>query len=218
MSKKNAERSTAQKLCSSGRRRSSRSSSRRPDPGIELGQPVQHPALQLRHFGSGTRSSPVKPRRRPAPTAACCAAGGTAPPAASGSPGRCAGPRWCRRTSPTAAGYRRRTWRRFFRRDRVAQRLGHLAAFFVDDEAVGQHRFKRRAAAGADSFEQRRLEPAAMLVGAFQVQIRRPRQASRFSSTKAWVEPDSNQTSRMSIDLLVLVRIMVRPQEAGRWR
>jgi hypothetical protein len=44
------------------------------------------------------------------------------------------------------------------------------------------------------------MEPAAMLVGAFEVEIgdavRRPSARSR--STKAWVEPLSNQTSRMS--------------------
>jgi hypothetical protein len=48
--------------------------------------------------------------------------------------------------------------------DDVADRLGHLAALAVEREAVGQHLGVRRAAAGGAAFEQRGLEPAAMLV------------------------------------------------------
>ena len=51
------------------------------------------------------------------------------------------------------------------RLDGVADRLRHLAAVLVQREAVGQHDVERRAAAGAAAFQQRRLEPAAMLVG-----------------------------------------------------
>ena len=57
-------------------------------------------------------SASVKPSRRPAASAACCAGGDTARPAASGFPGRCADPRWCRTSSPTGAGCRRRICRR----------------------------------------------------------------------------------------------------------
>ena len=81
----------------------------------------------------------------------------------------------------------------------VAERLRHLAALLVEDEAVGQHRLVGRRAARADGFEQRRMEPAAMLVGAFEIEIGRPGQRRASSSTKAWVEPDSNQTSTMSV-------------------
>ena len=51
----------------------------------------------------------------------------------------------------------------------VAERLRHLAALLVEREAVRQHDVEGRAAAGAAAFEQRRLEPAAVLVGAFQI-------------------------------------------------
>ena len=79
-------------------------------PRVQLGQPVQHPALQLRQLGIGHPSRPRRSRRGcRAASAACCAAGGTAPPAASGSPCRCGGRRRCRSSSPRAAGCRRRT-------------------------------------------------------------------------------------------------------------
>src|SRR3546814_10321936 len=54
------------------------------------------------------------------------------------------------------------------RADRIAQRLGHFHALGVHREAVGQHRLVRRAAAGAAAFEQAGLEPAVMLVAAFE--------------------------------------------------
>ena len=50
------------------------------------------------------------------------------------------------------------------RRDGVAERLRHLAALLVDDEAVREHLIERRAAARADADEQRAVEPAAVLV------------------------------------------------------
>ena len=56
------------------------------------------------------------------------------------------------------------------RRERVALRLRHLLlALLVEDEAVGQHDVVGRAAARAAAFQQRGVEPAAVLVGAFQV-------------------------------------------------
>ena len=55
------------------------------------------------------------------------------------------------------------------RRDRIAERLRHLAAVLVEHEAVRQHHVERRVAARAAAFQQRRLEPAAMLVGAFEI-------------------------------------------------
>ena len=64
------------------------------------------------------------------------------------------------------------------RRD-VAQRLGHLAPFLVRDEAVGQHGVVRRPTAGAAGFEQGGMEPAAMLVRAFEIERGRPDQLAR---------------------------------------
>ena len=55
--------------------------------------------------------------------------------------------------------------------DDIAEALRHLAALAVEREAVGQHRVIGRAAARAAAFEQRRLEPAAMLVRAFEIEV-----------------------------------------------
>ena len=97
------------------------------------------------------------------------------------------------------------------RRGDVAERLRHFAAVLVEHEAVGENDVERRAAARAAGFQQRRLKPAAMLVGAFEIHHgfvaavglalecgERRESALASSSTKACVEPESNQTSRMS--------------------
>ena len=63
------------------------------------------------------------------------------------------------------------------RRDDVADRLGHLPAVHVDQEAVGDDLPIRRAASRAQAEQQRALEPAAMLVAAFEIHVRRPRAA-----------------------------------------
>ena len=55
------------------------------------------------------------------------------------------------------------------RLDGVADRFRHLAAVLVEREAVGEHDIERRAPAGAAAFQQRRLEPAAVLVGPFEI-------------------------------------------------
>ena len=55
------------------------------------------------------------------------------------------------------------------RRHDVADRLRHLLPLLVEDEAVGQHDVVGRAGARAAGFQQRGLEPAAMLVGAFEI-------------------------------------------------
>ena len=94
----------------------------------------------------------------------------------------------------------------------IAERLRLLAAFLVEREAMRQHDVERRAAARAAALEQRRLEPAAMLVRTLEIHhlVRTPVDSSpdsgqpgkwRGSSrTKACVDPESNQTStRLSI-------------------
>ncbi len=55
------------------------------------------------------------------------------------------------------------------RRHRVAKRLRHFAAVLIEHEAVGEHDVERRHTAGATALDQRGMEPAAVLVGAFQV-------------------------------------------------
>ena len=57
-----------------------------------------------------------------------------------------------------------------FRRHGVLAGLRHLLAGLVQNEAVGYHLIIRRAATGAAAFKQGRLEPAAMLVGAFKIE------------------------------------------------
>ena len=80
------------------------------------------------------------------------------------------------------------------RRHDIAERLRHLAPVLVDDEAMGEHRVERRAAARAAAFQQRGLEPAAMLVGAFEIERGRPFQIGALlqheGMGRAGVEPD----------------------------
>jgi hypothetical protein len=97
----------------------------------------------------------------------------------------------------------------FLRIDAVLERLAHLAALAVDGEAVGQQAAVRRAAVQRAGDQQRRVEPAAMLVVAFEVQVGLgpsgwkpgcsgvPLCVPR--STWKNVEPESNHTSRMSV-------------------
>ncbi len=56
-------------------------------------------------------------------------------------------------------------------RDHVATRFRHLASIGVHGEPVREHRPVRRATVNACGCEQRGLEPATVLVGAFEVQI-----------------------------------------------
>ena len=51
----------------------------------------------------------------------------------------------------------------------LLERLRHLLPLLVEHEAVREHDVVGSAAAGAAAFQQRGVEPAAMLVGAFQV-------------------------------------------------
>src|SRR3546814_11887990 len=55
--------------------------------------------------------------------------------------------------------------------DLIAEALRHFAALPVQREAVGEDRAIGRAAAGAAAFEQGGLEPAAMLVGPFEIEV-----------------------------------------------
>src|SRR5450830_1423977 len=57
------------------------------------------------------------------------------------------------------------------RRDHIAQGLGHLAAVFVDGETVGQQFAVRCVVVDGTTGQQRRVEPATVLVRTFQVQV-----------------------------------------------
>ena len=87
-------------------------------------------------------------------------------------------------------------------RDVVALRLRHLAPVAVDHEAVGEHRAVGRLVARAHP-------PRAARSGTSRGAGRSPRGTSRpasaaraaVSSTAAWLHPESNHTSRMSVSL-----------------
>ena len=105
-------------------------------------------------------------------------------------------------------------------RHHIAEGLRHLAALLVEREAVGQHRLVGRAAAGAAAFQQRGMEPAAMLVRAFEIERRpaRPGPDCRLQHEgmgRARFEPDVDDV----LHLLVVVGIVVVAEEArGRAR
>ena len=95
--------------------------------------------------------------------------------------------------------------------DHVAKRLRHLLAFGVEQEAVRQHLAIRRASPSAQPQEQRALEPATVLVAAFEVQVRTAMSVRAVrGSTASWLDPESNQTSRMFISFSNVV-----PPHAG---
>src|SRR5450830_559352 len=86
----------------------------------------------------------------------------------------------------------------FLRSDHVAQRLGHLATGLVDGETVGQQFAVRRVVVDGATGQQGRVEPAAMLVRAFQVEVgpwtalmaHRVRTAQHVPVGGAGIEPD----------------------------
>ena len=90
-------------------------------------------------------------------------------------------------------------------RDHVAQGLRHLAALGIHDEAVGEHRVVGRPAARAAALQQRGMEPAAMLVGALEIERGRPLQLGpplqHGGVGAAALEPDVEDV----VDLLVVV-------------
>ena len=93
------------------------------------------------------------------------------------------------------------------RRHGVADGLGHLLALAVHGEAVGQQTLVRGAAEDGRSQQQRRVEPAAVLVMAFQVQIGfGALVVVHIGVGAAHHMPEggaeSNQTSRMSVLLV----------------
>src|SRR6267143_4756723 len=58
--------------------------------------------------------------------------------------------------------------------ERVAERLGHRAALFVERPAVGHNTAIRRTVTHAGGYKQRTVEPAAILIGAFEINVRGP--------------------------------------------
>ena len=55
--------------------------------------------------------------------------------------------------------------------DGVADRLGHLATFLVDDEAVSNQTLERRNASRTQRGQQRKLEPTAVLIASLEIHL-----------------------------------------------
>ena len=115
------------------------------------------------------------------------------------------------------------------RRHDVAERFRHFAALLVEHETVGQHRVVGRAAARAAAFQQRGMEPAAMLVRAFEihhlvgaaVMLRRMPQGremlrvfQREGVGRAGIEPDVEDV----VDLFVIGGVVVGRRGSARRR
>ena len=168
---------------------------------IELGQAMQHPALELGHLGVGHLLRPPI-----AVEAAQQVAQGVAQPAIGlglvlqdlradalvlGVVGA---------DHPQAQDVGAVLVAHRLRRGDVAQRLRHLAALLVEREAVRQHAVIGRAAARAAALEQRGMEPAAMLVGALEIEVGRPLELGialeREDVGAAGVEPDVEDVRR----------------------
>ena len=62
------------------------------------------------------------------------------------------------------------------RQDDIAKRFGHRPALLVERPTVREHPPIRRALANPNADQQRAVEPAAILVRALQIHVRRPRQ------------------------------------------
>ena len=74
---------------------------------------------------------------------------------------------------PPAAHIRTVLAKQILHRKGVVTRLAHLQAARIYDESVGQQRLEGRSTACSQRREQRGLKPAAMLIGALQVEVRR---------------------------------------------
>ena len=137
---------------------------------IELGEPMQHQPLELRHLLDARRVLVAEMREvaeHPADRVAQLAIGLDGGLEDLRADAHVVG--IVRRAHPQAQDVGAGLLHHVLRRDRVAERLRHLAALLVEHEAVGQHHVEGRDAARAAALQQRGMEPAAMLVGAFEI-------------------------------------------------
>ncbi len=120
-----------------------------------------------------------------------------------------------RQRDPQAQDFDARFLGDVLRRDDIALGLGHLLTLFVENEAMGQDGVERRTAAGAATFQQRRLEPAAVLVGTLKIEVGRPLAViTAFQGEgvgRARIEPDVEDVC----DLLEVGRVVVAAQEVA---
>ena len=106
--------------------------------------------------------------------------------------------------------------RHLLRRNRIALRLRHLAAFAVDREAVGEQRLVGRNAVHHARHEKRRVEPAAVLVGALEVEVGGEgglvlvRAAKDGEMGRARVEPDVERVLDLVVALGVVAQQLAR--------
>ena len=102
--------------------------------------------------------------------------------------------------------------------DDIALRLAHLVPGAIDKEAVREQRAIRREAVHHAGDEKRRVKPAAMLVGAFEIQVRRERafvlvrSAQHGEMRRTGVEPHVERV----FHLLVVRRVVPEQLAAGR--
>jgi hypothetical protein len=105
--------------------------------------------------------------------------------------------------------------------DSVALGFGHLLASLIHGEAVGEDGVIGRSAARSGAFQQRRLEPAAMLIGAFEVEVGRPLRMGPVLQGEgvggATVEPDIQDVLDLfeTLGIVVAKEIGVRAVEPG---
>ena len=186
------------------------------DLRIQFRQTMQHPALQLRHFGwrdmvllaeIGQRTQHES--QSVAQTA--IAVGHTfqnliADPVVMLVVGR---------RHPKAQDVRAILLHHLFRCDDIAQRFGHLFALGIERERMCHDGPVGRMAHGAAGLQHRRMKPASVLVGAFQINIRHAvlgpvrAVAQNEGVGRAAVKPDIKDIK----NLIVGVMIGVSPQE-----
>ena len=181
---------------------------------VDLRQSVQHPALQLGQLGV-RHFRPLVVRQRaehPAQPVAQLAVGVDGRLEDLGPNALVLGVVHARH--PQAEDVGARLLDDVLRGDDVAERFRHLAPVLGHREAVGQHRVVGRTPARAARFEQGRVEPAAVLVRALQIevgrpfQVRPPLQAEGVGGTR--IEPHVED-----VGYHVPARVVVaRPEEA----
>ncbi len=119
---------------------------------------------------------------------------------------------------PQADDFRAQAIRHLMRIDAVAERLAHLAAFAVDGKAVRQQApctaGGRRA---CEAGQQRRMEPAAMLIRAFQIQVGRELQfvlwcepRSTCQCVDAGIEPHVERVAVLFVQIRVVAEQFAR--------
>ena len=137
---------------------------------IQLRQPVQHPALQLRHVFVIHRRRALNPAAQQIPESVA------QPAIAVGHPFQDLRPdplirRVIRLRHPEPQDVRTILFNHFLRHDGVADGFGHLQALLIEREAMRHHIPIWCPPRGAHGLQQRGMEPPAVLVGALHIDI-----------------------------------------------